>query len=200
MARGGELTSDDPQDRGQITRLLASWRAGDAGAFSTLFDLLYAELRSIARRQMRGRSGAQTLGTTAVVHEAYLKLVDHTRPGFNDRGHFFAVAAKAMRQIVIDHARRRSAMKRGGAIPASAFDEAAFPAMNPKLTDLLAIDGALRRLEELDPRLGRLVELRFFAGLSVEEAAEALDVSPRTIKRDWQKARAFLYRVLADES
>lgn len=185
--------------QGEITRLLVSWRDGDPEAFNTLFGLLYGELRSIARRQIRGRAGAQTLGTTAVVHEAYLKLVDSSRTRIRDRGHFFAVAAKAMRQIVIDSARRRSALKRGGGNPASALDEAETPATAPKLSDLLEIDRALRRLEELDPRLGRLVELRFFAGLSLDEAAEALDVSPRTARRDWQKARAFLYRTLVDE-
>jgi RNA polymerase sigma factor (TIGR02999 family) len=191
------LNPAEPQ--GEITRLLVSWRDGDPDAFNTLYGLLYQELRAIARRQIRGRAGAQTLGTTAVVHEAYLKLVDHTRTQYNDRGHFFAVAAKAMRQIVIDHARRRSATKRGGANPTATLDEVESPTVTPKISDMLAIDGALRRLEELDPNLVRLVELRFFAGLSVEEAAVALGVSERTINREWHKARAFLFRTLAEE-
>jgi RNA polymerase sigma factor (TIGR02999 family) len=194
------MTTGAP-DSGEITRLLVAWRGGDSEAFNTLFGRLYQELRSIARRQTRRRMGERTLCTTAVVHEAYLKLFDHRRKKVRDRGHFFAVAAMAMRQILVDDARRRTAKKRGGAGAAFTMDldAAEASAATPSLPDLLAIDGALRGLEKLDPRLGRLVELRFFAGLSVEEAAEALDLSPRTVKRDWQKARAFLYRTLMEE-
>ncbi len=171
------------------TALLVAWREGSREAFDRLFELLYDELRILARRQLRAARG--TLNTTAVVHEAYVRLVDRTRSAVEDRHHFFAIAAKAMRHILVDHARRRGAAKRGGGAIADPFGAEAVPVVE-HVDELLAINEALGRLESLDPRLGRLVELRFFGGLSVEETADVLDLSARTVKRDWRKARAFL--------
>jgi RNA polymerase sigma factor (TIGR02999 family) len=157
-----------------------------------LFQVLYAELRSAARRQLaRGRPG-ETLNTTALVHEAYLKLIQSDATSWNDRGHFFALAARAMRQIAIDHARRAAAEKRGGEVVVVPLDHFDVPDLS-RPGDLLVLEQALSRLEAVDFELARLVELRFYAGLSVEETAEALGVSPRTVKRDWRKARAFLF-------
>lgn len=181
---------------GQVTGLLLAWRAGGADAPRELFAILYRELQSLARAQLRRRSGGDPpLGATSLVHEAYLKLADHSRLELRDRGHFFALAARAMRQALCDHARRRSAAKRGRAVLAEPLGERDLP-VDERTEELLALDQALTRLESVDPRLVRLVEARFFAGLSVEEAAEALELSPRTVKRDWQKARALLQREL----
>lgn len=192
-------SNDRPVDRddhlsASITQLLVDWRAGQPDAFNRLLPLVYDELRVIARRQRRRSSSNETLNTTALVHEAYLKLVDHTRLRLNDRVHFFAVAARAMRQILVDHARRRVAQKRGGGHAVALGDAAA---LNADCSNVLAIDLALSRLEAFDVRLGQLIELRVFGGLSVDEAADVLAVSPRTVKRDWQKARAFLARELS---
>jgi RNA polymerase sigma factor (TIGR02999 family) len=178
--------------QGEVTRLLERLREGDAEALDRVLPLVYEELRAIAHRQLaRGRPG-QTLDTTALVHEAYLKLVDAKGGGWNDRRHFFAVAATAMRQIVVDRARRRNALKRGGGAEPSLLDESRL-GMDTRATEILALDQALGRLSRLDERLTRLVELRFFAGLTVEETAGVLDISERTVKRDWQKARALLH-------
>jgi RNA polymerase sigma factor (TIGR02999 family) len=185
---------DRPRD-GDITGLLAAWRAGDPGAVDALFPLVYRELRGIARRQLGRDAGQATLGATALVHEAYLKLVDHTQANVQDRHHFFAVAARAMRQILVDYVRRRRASKRGGG-QVEALDTDGVP-VDAQVFELLAIDRALTRLETIDARLGQLVELRVFAGLSVSEAADAMGVSERTVKRDWQKARAFLFHELS---
>jgi len=176
-----------------LTRLFADLRAGNADALNALFPLVYADLRSLARRHLRGERG--TLHTTAVVHEAYLRFSQNAGVTPSDRAHFFAIAARAMRQIVVDHARRRLAKKRGGGAAHTLLEDA-FLAIDDRAGELLDLHAALERMESLDERLGRVVELRFFAGLSVEEAAEALEVSPITIKRDWRKAKAFLYREL----
>jgi RNA polymerase sigma factor (TIGR02999 family) len=182
------VTLGDPVE--DITGILSAWGKGDARAIDRLFPLVYEELRALARRRA-GRGRGETMRTTALVHEAYLRLVDQDRATFENRRHFFAVAAKVMRRLVVDHARDRAAQKRGGgATPVTLDDEAlAAPAGT---VDLLALDQALGRLEGLEPRLGRLVELRYFAGLTLDETAEALEVSPATVKRDWFKARAFL--------
>jgi len=180
-----------------ITELLAAWRAGDPGAAARLMPLVYDELRALARRQIAGRGG-ETLRTTALVHEAYLKLGRKSRLAVEDRRHFFAVAAKAMRQLVVDRARRRAATKRGGTDRPFSLDEAEIPIVE-RAADIVALDDALERLADVDESLSRVVELRFFAGLTVEETAGALDCSPRTVKRDWQKARAFLYRELTED-
>ena len=179
----------------EITRLLESWRGGNPEAANRIFELVYRELHVLAHRQLvRGLPG-NTLVTTALVHEAYVKLVDHTRASFEDRGHFLAVAAKAMRQILVDHARKRAALKRGGRLHRTTLEAGRVP-IEERAAEVVALDEALVRLEELEPRLAAVVEMRFFGGLSVEETGEALDLSPRTVKRDWQKARAFLYRAL----
>jgi RNA polymerase sigma factor (TIGR02999 family) len=178
-----------------VTTLLLAWRDGDERAPGQLFTLLYRELRALAHAQLRRRVPLPSLATTALVHEAYLKLADRSRLDLRDRGHFMALAARAMRQIVVDHARRRAAGKRGGYAVAEVFDEGRAAAGAPNV-DVLALDEALSRLEGVDARLSRLVEMRFFGGLSVEETAAALGLSERTVKREWQKARAFLYAEL----
>jgi len=177
---------------GDITRLLAAASAGDRGALDRVFDLVYRELRAIASRQM---GSGETLRTTALVHEVYLRMARGEAVSARDREHFFATASRAMRQILVDHARRRSAEKRGGGVRPEALDEGIIGA-GAREDEVLAVDAALAHLEGLDPRLAKIVELRFYGGLSVEEAAEALGISERTVKRDWRKARAFLYREL----
>ena len=185
-------------DESRITVMLAAVREGEPGAVDALFSVLYDELRSLAHRQLAG--GAGTLGTTAVVHEAYLKLLGSESVSAQDRGHFFALAARVMRQILVDHARARRAQKRGGGAAHVELDEAtvALAEEGAGVGTILELDAALGRLQELDPRLARLVELRFFVGLEVEECAELLGVTARTLRRDWRKARAFLYAALAD--
>jgi RNA polymerase sigma factor (TIGR02999 family) len=179
--------------QGEITDLLAAHRAGDGEAFSRLVPLVYEDLRRIARRSLRGGRGARTIDTTALVHEAYLKLVDQTRAAWQDRNHFFAVAARAMRQILVDEARRKAAAKRGGGAVTLALEEDRHgAALAVDAERLLAIDEALESLATLDPRLPRVVECRFFAGYTDEETAGALGVSMRTVQRDWMRARAWL--------
>ena len=180
---------------GEITALLIAWGQGDRAAFDQIFGLLYPELHRLARAQlaMAGRRG--TLSPTGLIHEAYLKLAGQSRLRLEDRGHFFSLAARVMRQVAVDLARQRAAQKRGGGVGQVPLDEAGL-AIEERAAEIVALDEALGRLEALDPRLARIVELRFFAGLSVEEAAEALALSERTVKRDWQKARAFLFSEL----
>jgi RNA polymerase sigma factor (TIGR02999 family) len=181
-------------DAGEITGLLTALREGDRSALDRLFPLIYAELRERAHRQLARRRPGDTLSTTALVHEAYLKLTASAHQTYQDRVHFFAVASRAMRQILVDYARRTTAVKRGGGHAITLDpDKVAEPG---RAEELLALDEALIQLERLDERLARTVELRFFGGLSVEEAADALAVSPRTVKRDWRKARAFLYQAI----
>jgi RNA polymerase sigma factor (TIGR02999 family) len=179
---------------GDITQLLTALRDGDRTALDRLFPLVYAELHDRAHRQLARRRPGDTLSTTALVHEAYLKLTDTAHQSYQDRVHFFAVASRAMRQILVDYARRMTAAKRGGGLAVSLDpDQLGDPG---RAEELIALDEALARLEALDERLARNVEMRFFGGLSVEETAEALGVSPRTVKRDWRKARAFLYEAI----
>ncbi len=178
---------------GDITRALAALRGGERGAMDRLMDLVYKDLRKKAHWQLASSGG--TLSTTALVHETYLRLAASTKPTWEDRHHFFNVAAKAMRQIVIDYARERSALKRGAGIaPVELTEEMA--SIESQAEELLTIDAALRKLEAVDERLAKVVELRFFAGLSMEEIADALGVTARTAKRDWQKAREHLRRFL----
>ena len=191
MTQQGDL----PAAGGEVTRLLAAWREGDLAAPQELFTLLYGHLRGLARAQLARRRPGPTLSATALVHEAYLKLAHRRRLVVSDRRHFYAVAAKAMRQILLDHARRRGALKRGAGAARVTLDEA-MVSLDSEAADMIALDAALSRLEAVDPQLSRLVELRFYGGLSIEETAEALDVSPRTAKREWQKARLFLYHRL----
>jgi len=181
---------------GDITLLLTELQAGDPAAESRLVPLVYSELRRVARRHMRGERADHTLQPTALVHEAYVRLVGQREVRWRSRAHFFGVAAQLMRRILVDHARAHKAAKRGGSRPEVSFDEALVFA-EEKGADLLAVDEALARLTRQDPRQGRIVELRFFAGLTEEEAAEVIGVSARTIKRDWNVARAWLYNELS---
>jgi RNA polymerase sigma factor (TIGR02999 family) len=187
-------------DTSAFTAELAAARAGDRGAFDRVFALVYDELRRVASRQAQRFGGATTLSTTALVHEAYLKLAGDAVVGSNDRVHFFALAARAMRQILIDHVRAGDRQKRGGGIPVlslEGLEEAAgTPGGVPAKEDLLALDHALERLGAVDAELERLVEWRFFAGLTVEEIAGLTGCSERTVKRDWSIARLFLLREL----
>ncbi len=185
------------------TTLFTDWRTGSRDALDQLFPLVYEELRRRAHRYLEGEREGHTLTTTALVHEAYIKLLDITRVKVQDRAHFLALAATAMRRVLVEHARRHNAEKRGGNLA----QEGLLPD-SPAMTDLatlahdranqlLIIHEAVEKLSEHDARLGRLVELRFFGGLSIEETAEALDLAASTVKLDWQKAKSWLYRELA---
>jgi len=179
-------------DRQTITGLLVQLRGGDPEALNRLFPLVYAQLRLIAHRQLQAERPGHTLGTTGLVHETYLKLVDQTRVEWRDRGHFFALAARAMRRILVDYARRYRALRRGGGLQRVAFEEDD-AAIAERGETLLALDEALERLAALNERLGQVVECRYFGGLTEEETAEALGVTARTVQRDWAKARGWLY-------
>jgi RNA polymerase sigma factor (TIGR02999 family) len=179
-----------------ITGLLVSWREGDQQAFERLVPLVYDELRRVARRQLRGEPAAISIQPTALVHEVYLRLVDVRRATLASRSHFFAVAAGLMRQILVDHARRRRADKRGGGITLLPLDEVS-PAAPAASLDVLALDQALEALSRIDPRQGRVVELRYFAGLTTTETADALEVSTATVEREWAFAKAWLLRRLS---
>lgn len=183
-------TSPEP-----LAALLDRARQGQPAAVEQLVPLLYAELRRIAARALRGERPGQTLQPTALVHEAYLRLLKDDSLSFQNRAHFLAIAARSMRQILVEHARARGAKKRGGQRQRVTLDEGA-AAAPPREVELVALDAALERLERIDPAHARIVELRFFGGLTNEEAAEALNVSPATVKRRWAVARAWLYREL----
>ncbi|HUF46971.1 MAG TPA: ECF-type sigma factor [Vicinamibacterales bacterium] len=180
---------------GDVTELLLAHGRGRADAMDQLVPLVYQDLRRVARSQLRRLRVGETLDTTGLVHEAYLRLVDQTRATWHDRGHFLAVSAIAMRQVLIDYARERSREKRGGGVVHTAFDDQA-AAATVDAGRLLEIDLALEKLGRHDPRLVRVVECRYFAGLSEHETAEALGVSLRTAQRDWLKARAWLRQEL----
>jgi RNA polymerase sigma factor (TIGR02999 family) len=180
----------------EVTLLLRAWGEGDAHALERLAPLVYQELHRIARGYMAHERPDHTLQTTALVNEAYMRLVDARQVPWQDRAHFFAVCARAMRRILVDHARSRAYLKRGGGNVHIQFDEAYGIAWSHD-TDLLELDEALSRLSLLDPRKGKVIEMRFFGGLSVEETAEALRISPETVMRDWKLARAWLYRELS---
>ena len=175
------------------TALLKSMREGDAGALDRLMPRVYDELRRIAHRELSRQRSDGTLPTTGLVHEAYLKLVDQTRVDVNDRPHFLALAATAMRHIVIDYARSQGAQKRGGGWVRISLAEA-MPASAQRLAEVVELHEALERLERFDERLGQVVECRYFGGMTVEETATALGLAPRTVDRAWQKAKAWLYR------
>jgi len=180
----------------EVTRLLVAWRGGDAGALDRLLPLVYAELRRVAHRYMRDERPNHPLQTTALVHEAYLRLIDVTRVDWQSRNHFFAVSAQLMRRILVEAARRRNADSRGGDASHVALDEAFVPAAD-RGADLLALDEALEHLAALAPRKARVVELRYFAGLSVKETADVLGVSVETVMRDWRMAKLWLQRDLS---
>ncbi len=179
----------------QITHLLLAWGQGDQAALETLMPLVYGELRKVAARHLRGQREGHTLQTTALVNEAYLRLIDASQVQWQNRAHFFAVAAHFMRRILVDFARTRNYQKRGGGAQAVELDEAMILAPE-RCADLLALDEALTRLQALNERQAQVVELRYFGGLSEEETAEALKVSVRTVRRDWNFARVWLHREL----
>jgi RNA polymerase sigma factor (TIGR02999 family) len=179
-----------------VTRLLAEWQAGDQSALDRLMPIVYNELRRIAARYLHSERTGHTLQTTALVHEAYLRLVDETHIQWQGRAHFFGVAATLIRNILVDHARTQKAAKRGGGAQKLSLDEAlAVPAGHE--TDILAVDDALQALSKIDKQQGRIVELRFFAGLTIEETAEILQISLSTVKRDWILAKTWIYRELS---
>ncbi len=176
-----------------VTQILSDAREGRTGAAEQLFQLVYDELRRLAASHMRGERSGHTLQATALVHEAFMRLVRDDQMDWKNRTHFFGATAEAMRRILVDHARARCAMRRGGDRRRIPLDDT--PDLSPDRPDeIVAVDAALSRLFDVDPRKGRLVELRFFGGLGIEETAEVLGVSPRTVKRDWTFAKAWLYR------
>jgi len=178
-----------------LTELLLASQAGAPGAVDRLMPLVYDELKVLAAGYLRAERADHTLQTTGLVHEAYLKLVDQRRTTWQNRAHFFGIAAQAMRRILVDHARRRRARKRDAGRPVTLDDNLA--GNSPDSEEVLAVDEALQRLAALDPRQARIVELRYFAGLGIEQTAEALEISPATVKRDWLSAKAWLQRELA---
>lgn len=180
----------------QVTRLLTDWRNGDQAALDRLLPLVYDELHRIAGRYMRGERHRNTLQTTALVNEAYMRLADYKRMQWQDRAHFFAVAAQAMRRILIDFARARQNLKRGGAAAHVSLDDGII-ATSTNGTDLLALNEALDQLAKMNARHARVVELRYFGGLNEEEVGHVLGIAPRTVRSDWQLARAWLYKTLA---
>ena len=185
--------------RPDVTALLGDWSRGDRSALDRLLPLVYAELRRVAARQLRDERSDHTLQPTALVHEAYMRLVDQREGDWQNRAHFFGVSAQVMRRILVDHARRRAASKRGDGVRCVSIDEARDVAAASEIP-ILELDGALGRLEKVDAELARIVELRAFGGLTIEEAAHVLSVSPSTAKRDWRTAKAWLNRELGSEA
>jgi RNA polymerase sigma factor (TIGR02999 family) len=181
---------------GEISLVLRDLQQGKAGAASRLMPLVYSESRRLAAHHMRSEKAGHTLQATALVHEGYLKLVGQQDLDYESRTHFFAIASRSMREVLVEYARKRNAMKRGGLQQKIQLEEALVfhPAQS---ADLVALDEALHRLEKLDPQQSRIVELRFFGGLSVDETAAVLGISPRTVKRDWSVARVWLHREIA---
>lgn len=182
-----------------ITTLLIDWNGGDRKALEKLMPLVYDELRRIAHRHLRGESPGRTLQTTALVHEAYIKMIDQTRANWQNRAQFFGVAANMMRRILLDHARKRLRQKRGGGAFKISLDDGAFDASDERAAELVALDEALERLEKEDPQKAKLVELRYFGGLSIEETAEVLGIGTATVIRHWRVVKAWLYKEIAGE-
>jgi RNA polymerase sigma factor (TIGR02999 family) len=178
----------------EVTRLLVDWGNGDQAALDELLPLVYGELRRLAGRYMRRESQDHTLQTSALVNEAYLRLVDQRSIQWQNRAHFFGVAAQLMRRILVDHARSRSRAKRGGGVQMVSLDEQAV--MSKEVAEVIALDEALKRLAELDSRKSQIVEMKFFGGLTNEEVAEVLKVTSRTVEREWRKAKAWLNRAI----
>lgn len=182
-----------------VTQLLLAWNSGEVEARDQLLRVVYEELRRIASGQLVGEKPGHTLQATALVNEAYLRLVDQTRVHWRNRAHFFGIAAQLMRRILVDYARRRKAAKRGGGATVVEFQDSLTPQAK-RSVDLVVLDDILTRLEEFDARAVRLVELRYFGGLTIEETAEVLEVSPATVKREWATARAWMHRELTRDS
>jgi RNA polymerase sigma factor (TIGR02999 family) len=183
----------------QITKLLIDWRGGDHAAFEQLVPLVHEELRRVARRHMAHERVGHTLQATALVNEAYMRLIDIRQVNWQDRAHFFAMSSRLMRRILVDFARSKGSQKRGGAEHKVSFDEALVVSHEPG-QDLVAVDDALNALAAVDARKAQVVEMRFFGGRSVEETAEALKVSPETVMRDWKFAKAWLLRELSAQN
>jgi RNA polymerase sigma factor (TIGR02999 family) len=190
------MSQPSPRD---VTQLLTAWSNGDRAALNQLMPLVHDELRRLARRYMKLERPGHTLQTTALVNEAYLRLADQTNTQWKNRAQFFGIAAQLMRRILVDHARGRDYIKRGGGAQRVPLDEAAVLAPE-KAAEVLALDDALKKLAENDPRKCQVVEMRYFGGLTVEEIAEVLKVSPVTVMRDWSMAKAWLRREISNES
>jgi RNA polymerase sigma factor (TIGR02999 family) len=190
----------NPEVSPDVTRLLVAWTNGDQDALKKLMPLVYDELHRLAGRYLSRERSDHTLQSTALVHEAYLKLVDQKRVQWQNRAHFFGVAAQIIRRILVDHARTHNAEKRGGGAYKLAIDDALGVAEREKDLNLVALDEALTHLAEIDVQQSRIVELRFFGGLSIEDTAAVLGISPATVKRDWNMAKAWLYRDLSTKS
>lgn len=183
----------------EVTQLLVDWGNGNQAALDRLMPVVYTELRQLAHWYMRRERPDHTMQTTALIHEAYLRLVDQNQVRWQHQAHFFGIAARLMRQILIEHARSHTRAKRGGGVGTISLDEAAIVSQ-ARATELLALDDALERLATIDPRKSQVVELRFFGGLSVEEAAQVLNIAPNTVLRDWRMAKAWLRREISHES
>lgn len=192
MRNGGTTASSSSGS--DVSNLLRAWSGGDRDALDRLTPIIYEELRCLARRYMRGERDGHSLQTTALVNEAYLRLTDYKRMRWENRAHFFAVSAQLMRRILVEHARRHN-LKRGAGVHHVSLDDAVTVGSG-RSADLVALDDAMQALARLDPRKVQVVEMRFFGGLSVEETAEVLKVSPATVMRDWSTAKAWLYREL----
>ena len=184
--------AEDPQDAPPITALLQKWRHGEQDAFDEVIQYVYNDLRRRARAYIRAERDGQSLQATGLVHEAFIKLVDKRAIDWQDRNHFFAIAAQAMRRILVDRVRTKRRNKRGGGQDDLPLDEAATVSADREHIDLIALDGALTALAAFDARQAQIVELKYFGGMTLEETAELLDISPATVKRDWQIARAWL--------
>lgn len=187
------MREPEPKD---VTKLLVKWSKGDSAALDALIPLVYGELRRLARHYLQREKQNHTLSSTSLVHEAYLRLITQTEVSWQNRAHFFGVASQMMRRILVDHARKYAYAKRGGGATTLALDEALCSPQRRDI-DLVALDDALNSLAKLDQRQSRLVELRFFGGLSIEETSEVLGVSTPTVKRDWASARAWLFREIS---
>ena len=182
----------------EVTQLLAAWGDGDREALDKLMPLVYEELHRLAHRYMGGEAPGNTLQTSALVNEAYLRLADQRNARWQNRAHFFAISAQLMRQILVDYARRRRSQKRGGDARQVSLDEGMIVS-EERAADAVALDEALKSLAEIDPRKSQIVELRFFGGLSIEETAEVLKVSPGTVMREWTFAKAWLRRIITGD-
>jgi RNA polymerase sigma-70 factor (ECF subfamily) len=195
----GRRASMEPENSSaNVSQLLLAWSDGDKSALDRLTPIVYRKLRTLARRYLRGERAGHSLQTTALVNEAYIRLVDYSHMKWQDRAHFFAVSAQVMRRILVEHARRRN-LKRGGGLPHVSLDEAA-QVGGDRAANFVALDEAIDALALVDPRKAQIVELRFFGGLSVEETAEVLRVSSVTVMRDWSTAKAWLYREMTNEA
>ena len=192
---GQHIVNREPSS--PVTELLVRWREGDREALESLMPLVYDELRRLAHHYLQRERSDHTLQSTALVHEAYMRLAGQNAPQWQNRAHFFGIAARVMRQILVEYARAHSAAKRGGASPCKITLDESLQLEQRTDVDVIALDGALDRLSELDPQQSRIVELRFFTGLTIEDTSEVMGLSPATVKRDWTSARAWLHREIA---